>query len=189
MNPTGTKPSWMQTAIVVPAIVHVEVILDSSLSADNGGPILVEVNCRQHNTDFVPLTSASIGYNALDMLLAAYLGDSEKLPIETEHLRLDWDVLPQLSQPRAFAAIVHLVNYVEGRVVAMNESVLEEIENLPSVLAMEIYDHFSVGNIIQKTVDIRSDSGWVHLMNDDEEQFVHDYNRIVDLMPLMFIVE
>jgi hypothetical protein len=65
---------------------------------------------------------------------------------------------------------------------------MEELENLPSVLALEIYDHFSVGNKIGKTIDIRSDSGWVHLMNDDEEQFIADYNRIVELMPLMFIV-
>ena len=59
---------------------HVEVILDSNHEEEGGegvgGPILVEVNCRQHNTDFVPLTSMSIGYNALNMLLAAYLRDN-----------------------------------------------------------------------------------------------------------------
>ena len=149
----------------------------------------MEVNCRQHNTDFVPLTSMSIGYNALDMLLAAYLGDNEHLPAETEHLRLVWDTLPSLSKPRVFATIVHLVSFVEGEVVAIDGIVLEEIENLPSVLAMEIYDHFSVGNRIGKTIDIRSDSGWVHLMNDDENQFISDYNRIVELMPSIFIVQ
>lgn len=178
-------------------LTHVEVILDSptengggsQVEGDDSGPVLVEVNCRQHNTDFVPLTSMSIGYNALDMLLSAYLGDNINLSTETEHLRLEWDQLPHLSKPRAFAAIVHLVNYVEGEVIGFNENVLNEMQNLPSVLAMEIYDHFSVGNIIGKTIDIRSDSGWIHLMNDDEEQFIMDYNRIVELMPTMFIVE
>ena len=121
-------------------LTHVEVILDQSDTSKE--PVLVEVNCRQHNTDFVPLTSISIGYNALDMLLAAYLGDMDNLPIETSDLRLDWDELPALSKPQAFAAIVHLVCYVEGEVVALDREVLEEIENLPSVLAMEIYDHF-----------------------------------------------
>jgi gamma-glutamylcyclotransferase (GGCT)/AIG2-like uncharacterized protein YtfP len=173
-------------------LTHVEVILDSTVDDKEGqigeGPVLVEVNCRQHNTDFVPLTSISVGYNALDMLLAAYLGDNVDLPIETEHLRLEWDELPHLSKPRAYAAIVHLVSYVEGEVIGIDENVMEELENLPSVLALEIYDHFSVGNKIGKTIDIRSDSGWVHLMNDDEEQFIADYNRIVELMPLMFIV-
>lgn len=172
---------------------HVEIIFDqdgeNNINNANSGPVLVEVNCRQHNTDFVPLTSIAIGYNALDMLLAAYLGDDINLPKDTEDLRLDWDSLPNLSQPRAFAAIVHLVSYVEGEVVAVNEHALEEIGNLPSVLAMEIYDHFSVGNTIAKTIDIRSDSGWVHLMNDDEDQFITDYNRIVELMPTLFIVK
>ncbi len=170
-------------------LTHVEVILDQSDGVpSNKEPVLVEVNCRQHNTDFVPLTSISIGYNSLDMLLSAFLGDLENLPDETADLRLEWDELPSLSKPRAFAAIVHLVCYVEGVVVALDSEVLEEIENLPSVLAMEVYDHFAVGSRIKKTIDIRSDSGWVHLMNDDEEQFIADYNRIVDLMPSMFIV-
>ena len=169
-------------------LTHVEVIFDQS-SEDSKGPVLVEVNCRQHNTDFVPLTSTSIGYNALDMLLSAYLGDVDNLPIETADLRLDWDQLPTLGKPRAFAAIVHLVCYDEGEVVALDASVMAEIESLPSVLAMEIYDHFSVGNRIKKTIDIRSDSGWVHLLNDDKEQFITDYDRIVELMPSMFIVK
>ena len=169
---------------------HVEVILLDSEDNKNGRPGLVEVNCRQHNTDFVPLTSISIGYNALDLLLSAYLGDnSNELPLETEHLRLDWDEIPILSKPRAFAAIVHLVNYAEGEVVGLNEDVIAEIENLPSVLAMEIYDHFGIGNQIRPTIDIRSDSGWCHIMNDEEEQFIADYERIVELMPQMFIVE
>ncbi len=171
---------------------HVEVILLDSNSGKSKGeePVLVEVNCRQHNTDFVPLTSISIGYNALDLLLSAYLGDdSNDLPIETEHLRLDWDEIPILSKPRAFAAIVHLVNYAEGEVVGFNEDVISEIENLPSVLAMEIYDHFGIGNQIRPTIDIRSDSGWCHIMNDEEEQFIADYEKIVELMPQMFIVK
>ena len=171
-------------------LCHIEIILDGTNEDDKNreDPVLVEVNCRQHNTDFVPLTSISIGYNALDMLLAAYLGDGKDLPEESEHLRLEWESLPELSEPRAFAAIVHLVSYVEGEIIAINQEALEEIESLPSVLGMEIYDHFGVGNIVRKTTDIRSDSGWVHLMNDDEEQFISDYNRIVELMPTIFIV-
>lgn len=168
---------------------HVEVILNNT--NDDGkdyGPILVEVNCRQHNTDFVPLTSISIGYNALDLLLAAYLGDNENLPEDTEHMRIKWDDVPSRSMPRAFAAIVHLVSSVEGEIISINTDALEEIESLPSVLAMEIYEHFSVGNQIQQTIDIRSDSGWVHLMNEDGEQFISDYERIVELMPQMFNV-
>lgn len=155
---------------------------------DEDGPRLVEVNCRQHNTDFAPLTTACMGYNALDMLLSAYLGDEPDLPPDTADMRLVWDDLPDVPVNRAFGAVVHLVCHVEGVITDIHEEVIEEIQNLPSVAAMEVYPEFSVGSQVEKTINIKSDSGWVHLISDDEEQFQQDYNRIVDLMPLMFSV-
>jgi len=155
---------------------------------DKDGPRLVEVNCRQHNTDFAPLTSACMGYNALDMLLSAYLGDAPDLPLDTADMRLNWDDLPVVPEVGAFGAVVHLVCHVEGIIIDVHDEVIEEIRGLPSVVAMEVYPEFSVGNNVEKTINIRSDSGWVHIINDDEEQFQQDYNRIVDLMPLMFSV-
>ena len=160
----------------------------SEFIVDEEGVRLVEVNCRQHNTNFAPLTMAAIGYNALDLLLAVYLGDLPDLPIETEHLRLEWDDVPDLPTTRACGAVVHLVCFQEGELIKINSEVLEEIDNLPSVYMMEIYDHFEVGSHVEKTIDIRSDSGWIHLINDDEEQFKKDYSRIVELMPQMFTV-
>lgn len=166
-------------------LTHSEFILD-----ERGGVRLVEVNCRQHNTNFAPLAMAAIGYNALDMLLGAYLGDLPQLPPETEHLRLSWDDVPERPTTRACGAVVHLVCYQEGELVEIKDEILNEIESLPSVYAMEIYDHFQIiGNHIQKTIDIRSDCGWVHLINDDQDQFKKDYDRIVELMPLMFVVK
>ena len=59
-----------------------------------------------------------------------------------------------------------------------------------TVLAIELYPHFStIGEPIEKTVDIRSDCGWVHLMNEDAEQFKANYNKIVEIMPRMFVVD
>ena len=46
-----------------------------------------------------------------------------------------------------------------------------------------------LSNLIEKTIDIRSDSGWAHLMNDDEEEFQRDYNRLIELQKEMFEVE
>ena len=156
---------------------------------DQGGPRLVEVNCRQHNTDFAPLTTACIGYNALDMLLSAYLGDLPDLPSETKHLRLIWDNVPTLPTPDIHGAIVHLVCSVEGKISSVNEKVLEEMHTLPSVRAMEIYEQFSKGKQVKKTVDIRSDCGWVHILHDDEWQMKEDYDKIVELQKNMFEVE
>ena len=165
-------------------ISHNEVIVDAD------GPRLVEVNLRQHNTDFAPLTSACIGYNALDMLLAAYLGGAEEFPPNTEDKRLDWDGLPDLPVTRAYGAIVHLVSHSEGILAGLNIPALEEIEQMESVLAMELYPHYTaIGENIEKTVDIRTDSGWLHIMNDNPVNFKADYDRVVELMPHMFLVE
>jgi hypothetical protein len=165
-------------------LTHTEIIVN-----EEHGPRLVEVNCRQHNTNFAPLTMASIGYNAFDMLLAAYLGDLSNLPPETAHMRMEWEGIPSLPMTHAFSAVVHLVSFVEGTLIGIREDILDEIQNLPSVQYVEIYDHFVVGRRIEKTYDIRSDCGWVHLINDNEDQFQRDYNRIVDLMPDIFQVE
>mmetsp|Transcript_8553 Transcript_8553/g.12549 ORF Transcript_8553/g.12549 Transcript_8553/m.12549 type:complete len:959 (-) Transcript_8553:121-2997(-) len=169
---------------------HTEIIVEEDNENAEPQPRLVEVNCRQHNTDFAPLTTAAVGYNALDMLLAAYLGDADDFPPHTEHMRLVWNDLPDLPVTRAYGAIVHLASHVEGTIEEVNYEALEEIEGMPSVMAMEVYPQFlSLGSEIQKTVDIRSDTGWVHIMNDNEEQFLKDYNRIIWLMEKMFKVE
>jgi hypothetical protein len=167
-------------------MTHNEVILTEA------GPRLVEVNCRQHNMDFLPLTMGSIGYNALDMLLSAYLGGEEPLfyPPETDNQRLEWDLLPEIPSKRMNACMVHLVNYKEGKLVAVNEDALMEIQNMDSVLDLEVYEYFlEVGSEISPTIDIRSDAGWIQMINPDQEEFERDYRRIVELMPLLFEVE
>lgn len=163
-------------------MTHTEVIMTKD------GCRLVEVNCRQHNMDFAPITMACIGYNALDMLLSAYLGDSGCVP-GSEEMCLEWSLLPDRPILRAFGAMVHLVNHVEGKLVAVNEDALREIQAMESVFDLQVYNSFlELGTDITATVDIRSDAGWVQLINDDAEAFVRDYDRIVELMPTLFFV-
>jgi hypothetical protein len=167
-------------------LTHTEVII----TAD--GPRLVEVNCRQHNMDFMPLTDGSIGYNAFDMLLEAYLGgnDPSFYPPETESQRLDWDILPDIPSTRMSGAMVHLVNYAQGTLVGVNERSLMEIQSMESVLDLEVYASFlELGNEIAPTIDINSDAGWVQMLNPDQEAFQRDYERIVELMPTLFRVD
>eukprot|EP00804_Cyclotella_cryptica_P016588 CCRYP_001928-RA/>CCRYP_001928-RA protein AED:0.04 eAED:0.04 QI:0/-1/0/1/-1/1/1/0/656 len=187
---------------------HIECIAEKIAPGDDRPETirvrLVEVNCRQHNTDFRPLTNAVIGYNALDMVLAAYLGDDSKqssedgkehnhehqYPMETDHLRLQWDGLPILPRTLAQGAIVHFVSFVEGKISRIRYDILTEMEELESVMDLEVYPQYlEVGNEIHKTVDIRTDTGWAHLINDDEESFQRDYERLVELMKDMFEVE
>lgn len=167
-------------------MTHNEVILTDD------GPRLVEVNCRQHNMDFIPLVMACYGYNAFDMLLAAYFGgqESASYPPETAGLRLDWGRLPPIPSKRMRGAMVHLSCFVEGKLRSVNERALIEIQQMESVLDLEIYGYFlEVGNQLQKTVDIRTDCGWVQMVNPDAEAFDRDYDRILKLMPTIFDVE
>lgn len=166
---------------------HNEVILGKDMV-----PRLVEVNCRQHNMDFAPLTMACIGYNALDMTLAAYLGGNEAstYPKGHEDTRVDWDNLPDLPTTRAYGAIVHLVNFADGILDKLNEEALDEIHQMESVFAMEIYPSFQeIGSPIIPTIDIKTDAGWIQIINDDQEAFQRDYERIVELMPELFVVK
>ena len=152
---------------------------------------LVEVNCRQHNMDFAPLTMACIGYNSLDMTLAAYLGgkDEDTYPHNTKEMRLDWDSIPDLPVTRAYGAVVHLINFADGILLGVNEDAIKEIQEMESVFAMEIYPSFlEVGSPIIPTIDIRTDAGWVQMINDDKDVFQRDYERIVELMPHLFTV-
>lgn len=179
---------------------HVEVIVtqDTHAGLSDTESIqvrLVEVNCRQHNTDFMPLTNACIGYNALDMVVAAYLGENEESSSHeylegAAQLRLPpWESLPALPTTRAHGAIIHFVSHVSGKISRINYDVLDQMEELPSVMDMHVYPHLlEVGNEIDKTIDIRSDTGWAHLMNDDETEFRKDYNRLIELMKDMFEV-
>merc|ERR1711935_1140307 len=59
-------------------ITHSELIITSD------GPRLIEVNCRQHNMDFVPLTDNAVGYNLYEMLLAAYFGDDNDMEVDPD---------------------------------------------------------------------------------------------------------
>lgn len=150
---------------------HTEVIVTSDI---NRGPVLVEVNCRQHNMDFCPLTMACMGYNALDLALIAYLGEDE-----------DWSRVPEFPQLHAFGCMVHLVNYASGNLKQVFH--VQEMSQLESVLDYEVYEQFlTPGEKIEPTVDIRSDAGWVQLINEDREKLDQDFNKIVAWMPSMF---
>lgn len=165
---------------------HNEVIITEN------GPRLVEVNCRQHNMNFFPLTMSCHGYNAFDILLAVYLGDGPKdsYPREGAGLRLDWDLLPHIPTNRMHGQMVHLSSHVEGTLVSLNEAALMEIQQMDSVVDLEIYGQFlEPGSRIEKTRDIRTDCGWVQMINPDEEAFMRDFERILELMPTLFHVE
>ena len=168
-------------------------ITHSELIITPDGLRLIEVNCRQHNMNFVPLTDNAIGYNLFDMLLAAYFGDDDDQNDESDiHMdaRVDWDILPDYPSRRMNAAMVHLVNDKKGVLKRLNESALHEIQDMESVLNLEVFPEFLEPgvSIIEPTVDIKTDAGWIQMVNPDRQIFERDYQRIMELMPTLFEV-
>ena len=149
-------------------ISHNEVIV-----TEKQGPVLVEINCRQHNMDFLPLVMACIGYNTFDMYLEGLFGCN------------NWEQYPDIPSLLAHGCMVHLVSSAKGHLVQINH--LQELSNLSSVLDLEIYEEFQTpGTLIEPTTDIRSDAGWVQLINNDPLILDKDYEQIVNWMPTMF---
>ncbi|KAL3917465.1 MAG: hypothetical protein SGARI_007707 [Bacillariaceae sp.] len=75
------------------------------------------------------------------MLLATFLGDdNEDLIVEERRGQLKWDVLPEIPAPRMNAAMVHLVNTKSGKLLAVNEPALYEIQAMESVNDLESLD-------------------------------------------------
>ncbi|KAL3764742.1 hypothetical protein ACHAW5_011293 [Stephanodiscus triporus] len=171
-------------------ITHSEVIVTPD------GPRLVEVNCRQHNMDFLLLTMGGVGYNIYDVLLAAYFGHSsndgttDNMPVKSDKNRLEWNLIPDIPTTRMNAAMVHLVNSKDGTLKRVNDEALYEIEAMASVVDLEVYSKFlEVGTQICPTVDIKSDAGWIQLIHPEPEIFATDFQRIIELMPTLFEVE
>ena len=181
-------------------LTHTEVIVTS-----NQGPVLVEVNCRQHNMDFAPLAMACIGYNALDMTVAALLEEetkpSDDNDVDEDSRLVPWDLYPIEPVLRMNGCMVHLVNYCQG--VLRQVHYMDEMSQLPSFFQGHLYETFQPPGEdarsfdfeereqqeIQPTLDIRSDAGWIQLLNEDHEELERDYQQIVNWMPFMFEVE
>ena len=138
---------------------------------------LIEVNCRQHNANIAPVTTMCIGYNTLDAVVSAYVDEDEGL----------FDKMPAYPKLKKGGIIVHLQCNVEGRVKKLKG--LEEIENLPSTVEVDyFYYDFGVGCNVKVTESIRTDCGFVIMINDDKEELERDYERICELMKTMIVV-
>ena len=80
---------------------------------------------------------------------------------------------------------MHLVSYKKGTVTKINH--VQEIREMQSVRLLEI--EAKIGDQVVKTVNIRTDSGYVLLENGDSMALQADYNRILELQKTMFEVE
>lgn len=149
---------------------HGEVIITE------GGPCLVEVNCRTNGGDgnWIPLARALTGgadscarYSQVDATADCYL-DEEK-----------FHCLPDLppSPLKDSGEEVMLVSYDEGKVKATPG--FDEIQQMNSFVQLET--GAGIGSQVEKSVDLITGLGSVILMNDDKVDFERDLSRIREL--------
>ena len=85
----------------------------------------------------------------------------------------------------SYGVIMHLISKKEGTVLKINHE--EELNEMDSVKYVAIEP--KVGSALVKTVNIRTDSGYVLLENTDPIAIERDYNRILLLQETLFEVE
>ena len=109
---------------------------------EEGEPLVVEVNCRQHNANVLPLTTMCVGYNAVSLLACAYLCPGS-----------EFDSYPDVQGTLlSHGMIMHLQCPRSGVVRSLDVS---RIEGLPTVVEMEVYEDFQPGSAVSQTQDIR----------------------------------
>jgi len=138
------------------------------------GPRLIEVNARWHSANFCEICKRSCGAEAISATIDAYFDQAAFAALPDRPLKL-----------RQAGMIFHLVSYAEGRLEAVRH--LEEISALPSVLHAEIFSQ--VGDEVAKTVDIRSDFGYVLLSHVDADCVARDCEIIEKLQRSMLVVD
>lgn len=97
-----------------------------------------------------------------------------------------FDALPTRPAPLSsnYGMIVHLISRQEGIIKSLRH--LDEINSLPSVHVVEIPS--AEGDVLVKTVDIRTDAGYVLLMHENPTVLQADYERILQLQDTLFEV-
>ena len=74
--------------------------------------------------------------------------------------------------------MVHLVNSAPAGYSLNNHRILDEMMKLKRAFMMPKYTRSSY--LSSPTIDIRSDAGWVQLINDDIETVERNYQQIVN---------
>ena len=136
------------------------------------GPRLMEINPRWHAQHFAPLARRCLGYDAVTATMDAYFSARR------------WRALPARPPPlRQAGRILHLICYRKGIVSEVSSLCasppillfisppfskvrhVDEIEGLQSTILLDL--HAEPGSAVVKTVDIRTDCGFVLLCHED----------------------
>lgn len=147
----------------------------------NNTPCLVEVGSRCHGAEgmWVPICDECVGTNQVTATLDAYC--------ETERF-LDNEVyLPQPAKRLAYGAAKMLLSHVGGVFNAFNPKCIEEIKNMTSFRALELF--MKEGKELKPTIDCFTWTGAVLMANKDEALLNKDYSRIEEMCTTSEIYE
>ena len=104
--------------------------------------------------------------------MVLYLAGFEKIP-------------PRPTSLLARGRIVHLISFVSGEITKIKH--LDTLKSLPSLLEYKL--EIEVGEEAYKTVDIRTDCGYVLLCNENAAIERADYEHILKFQPFMIEVD
>lgn len=89
------------------------------------------------------------------------------------------------TQLRSQGRILHLISIQSGLIKAIHH--VESIEALPSVRLLHL--SYEVGEVLPRTVDIRTDGGYIVLQHDDPAVLQADYDRLLMLQHEIYEIE
>ena len=134
------------------------------------GPVLIEANCRMHGGEgtWEPMASAALGYSQVSAQIDAFLDP------------LAFAALP--SRPVTFNAYAReaiVSSVVSGVLSEIDPVALSALRSLPSYQS-EMFG-VTVGQPIEKTVDLITSCGNINLVHMDSEQLDADYRKLHEI--------
>jgi hypothetical protein len=152
---------------------------DNDASAPTLTPVLIEINAgRWNGVDFQRLCATSMGHDAYEAVLDAYLS------------RDAWEATPRAppTSLRKHARLVKLVSSVSGKLSRdPSEMHAEALARMPSLTRFEPEPN-TAGAHIDVTVDLATCAGFAYLQHADEQTIAADYQNLRELQPSLFEV-
>ena len=144
--------------------------IHSEVKMEERGPVLIEANCRMHGGEgtWEPMASAALGYSQVSAQIDAFLDP------------LAFAALP--SRPETFNAYAReaiVSSVVSGVLSEIDPVALSALRSLPSYQS-EMFG-VTVGQPIEKTVDLITSCGNINLVHMDPEQLDADYRKLHEI--------
>jgi biotin carboxylase len=138
----------------------------SELKTEERGPVLIEANCRLHGGEgtWTPMVETCLGYSQVSAMIDAYLDPPAfaAIPAYPDNFK-------------AFATEADMQSNVSGILKEVDPEALAKIKALSSY--RDGFLAVTVGERIEKTIDLLTSCGNFNLVNQSKEQLDADYEE------------